>query len=165
MTHIPHQITHSMQKENLFIKSGIPSKKAKVNYFTGKIAAKDISAKIKPSTEKIYHVTFKNGARTKLHFHDAGQTLIVTKGKGSLVMYKKIGTGSKKFKIKKMESMNLSKGDCVHIPAKRLHTHGSTKKNEDFAHIAINSFPKKKSEPKTIWFESDFKTTVTEQLP
>ena len=53
MTHIPHQITHYMQKENLFTKSGIPSKKAKVNYFTGKIAAKDISAKIKPSTEKI----------------------------------------------------------------------------------------------------------------
>ena len=90
MTHIPHQMTHYMQKENLFTKSGIPSKKAKVNYFTGKIAAKDISAKIKPSTEKIYHVTFKNGARTKLHFHDAGQTLIVTKGKGSLVMYKKL---------------------------------------------------------------------------
>ena len=136
MTHIPHQMTHYMQKENLFTKSGIPSKKAKVNYFTGKIAAKDISAKIKPSTEKIYHVTFKNGARTKLHFHDAGQTLIVTKGKGSLVMYKKIGTGTKNFKIKKLESMNLS-----------------------------NSFPKKKSEPKTIWYESDFKTIVTEQLP
>ena len=53
-----------MQKENLFTKSGIPSKKAKINYFTGKISAKDISAKIKPNTEKIYHVTFKNGART-----------------------------------------------------------------------------------------------------
>lgn len=61
--------------------------------------------------------------------------------------------------------MNLNKGDCVHIPAKRLHTHGSTKKSEDFAHVAINSFPKKKSEPKTIWYESDFKTIVTEQLP
>ena len=119
-----------MKKVNLCFRK-LPSKKAKVNYFTGKIAAKDISAKIKPSTEKIYHVTFKNGARTKLHFHDAGQTLIVTKGKGSLVMYKKIGTGTKNFKIKKVESMNLSKGDCVHIPAKRLHTHGSTKKNED----------------------------------
>ena len=43
----------NMQKENLFTKSGIPSKKAKINYFTGKISAKDISAKIKPNTEKI----------------------------------------------------------------------------------------------------------------
>jgi quercetin dioxygenase-like cupin family protein len=153
-----------VQKENLFTKTGIPSKKAKINYFTGKIAAKDISAKIKPSTEKIYHVTFKNGARTKLHFHDAGQTLIVTKGKGSLVMYKKIGTGMEKFKIKKLESINLNKGDCVYIPAKKLHTHGSIKKNETFSHVAINSFPKKNSEPKTIWYESDFKTIVTEKL-
>ena len=153
-----------MQKENLFTKTGIPSKKAKVNYFTGKIAAKDISAKIKPSTEKIYHVTFKNGARTKLHFHDGGQTLIVTKGKGSLVIYKKIGSGFNNFKIIKLENINLSNGDCIHIPAKKLHTHGSINKNEDFAHIAINSFPKKNSEPKTIWYESDFKTNVTERL-
>ena len=49
----------NMEKENLFTKKGIPSKKAKTNYFTGKVSAKDISAKIKPSTEKIYHVTFK----------------------------------------------------------------------------------------------------------
>jgi len=154
-----------VNKENLFTKTGIPSKKAKINYFTGKIAAKDISAKIKPSTEKIYHVIFKRGARTKLHFHDAGQTLIVTKGKGSLVMYRKIGTGVKTFKIKKIESMILNKGDCVHIPAKRLHTHGSTNQKEDFAHIAINSFPKKNKEPKTVWFESDFKSKVIEKLP
>ncbi len=154
-----------MIKENLFTKTGITSKKAKVSYFTGKIRAKDISAKIKPSNEKIYHVTFKGGARTKLHFHDAGQTLIVTKGKGSLVMYKKIGVGMKNFKIKKLESTTLNKGDCVHIPAKKLHTHGSVNTKEDFAHVAINSFPRKSSEPKTIWFESDFKSKVTEKLP
>ena len=154
-----------MIKENLFTKTGIPSKKAKINYFTGKISAKDISAKIKPSTEKIYHVTFKGGARTKLHFHDAGQTLIVTKGKGSLVMYKKIGTGMKNFRIKKLESTILNKGDCVYIPAKRLHTHGSIDKKENFAHVAINSFPKKNTEPKSIWFESDFKSEVIEKLP
>lgn len=153
-----------MQKENLFTRTGISSKKAKTNYFTGKITAKDISAKIKPSTEKIYYVIFKNGSRTKLHFHDGGQTLIVTKGKGSLITYKKIGNSVKNFKIKKLEYINLSKGDCIHIPAKKLHTHGSVNKNEDFAHIAINSFPKKNLEPKTTWYESDFKTNVTERL-
>ena len=106
-----------MNKDNIFSKSGIKSKKAKTNYFTGAISAKDISAKIKPSTEKIYHVTFKNGSRTKLHFHDGGQTLIVTKGKGSLVMYKKLDNRTNKFKIKKIDSIILNKGDCVHIPA------------------------------------------------
>jgi len=79
-------------------------------------------------------------------------------------MYKKIGNGAKSFKMKKVESINLNKGDCVHIPAKKLHIHGSINKNEDFAHIAINSFPKKNSEPKTIWYESDFKSNVTERL-
>ena len=73
-----------MNKENIFSVGGIPSKKAKPNYFTGRIIAKDISAKIKPVNEKIYHVTFKSGAKTKLHFHSGGQTLIATKGKGNL---------------------------------------------------------------------------------
>ena len=52
-----------MNKENIFSKTGLPSKKAKANYFTGVISAKDISAAIKPATEKIYHVTFKNGSK------------------------------------------------------------------------------------------------------
>ena len=90
--------------------------------------------------------------------------MIVTGGKGNLVIYKKIGTGIKNFKIKKIKSVNLNKGDCVHIPPNRLHTHGSVNINEDFAHIAINSFPKKNLEPKTIWYESDFKANVTERL-
>ena len=88
-----------MKKENLFTKSGVKSKKAKANYFTGTVSAKDISATIKPTNEKIYHVTFKNGSKTKLHFHNGGQTLKVTKGRGSLVKYRKIGTGIKNFKI------------------------------------------------------------------
>ena len=75
-----------MNKENIFSKSGIKSKKAKTNYFTGAISAKDISATIKTTSEKIYHVIFKNGSRTKLHYHDGGQTLIVTKGHGSLIL-------------------------------------------------------------------------------
>ena len=76
-----------------------------------------------------------------------------------------MGAGIKSFKIKKLESVSLNKGDCVHIPAKKLHTHGSINKKEDFAHVAINSFPKKNTEPKTAWFESDFKSKVTEKLP
>ena len=158
---ITYFISTTMKKSNI---SSAPIKKVKKDYFTGSVTLREISRITKPTEHDIYHVTFKKSARTKLHFHDAGQTLIVTKGKGSLVMYKKIGNGTKNFKIKKLESVNLNKGDCVHIPAKRLHTHGSIKKNEDFAHVAINSFPKKNSEPKTIWYESDFKTNVTERL-
>ena len=81
-----------MQKSNINAKLK-KNPKAKSNYFTGKVVAKDVSAIIKPEEEKIYHVTFQNGARTKLHYHNAGQTLIITKGTGSLALYKKSAHG------------------------------------------------------------------------
>ncbi|MCH2604821.1 MAG: cupin [Candidatus Nitrosopelagicus sp.] len=153
-----------MNKENIFSRGGIPSKKAKSNYFTGKVIAKDISAKIKPKNEKIYHVTFKSGAKTKLHFHNGGQTLIVTKGRGGLSLYRRFGTNETNFKIRKTKSISLRIGDCVYIPAKTLHTHGTVTKKTDFAHIAINSFPKNNVEPKTFWYESDFQKNVIKRL-
>ncbi len=153
-----------MNKENLFSRVGIPSRKAKSNYFTGQVIANDISAVIKPKNEKIYHVTFKRGTKTKLHFHDGGQTLIVTKGTGNLSLYRKFGKNNTSFKIKKTKSITLEVGDCVYIPAKKLHSHGSINKKVDFSHIAINSFPKNNVEPKTIWYESDFRSYVTKRL-
>ena len=153
-----------MNKYNIFSKSGITSKKAKIDYFTGTVSAKDVSASIKPSSEKIYHVTFKNGSRTKLHYHDGGQTLIVTDGRGSLIIYQKIGKTKENFSIKITKKIKLKTGDCVHIPAMKFHTHGSTNKKINFSHIAINSFPRKNKEPKTIWYESDFKRNVTKML-
>ena len=153
-----------MNKANIFSRVGTPSRKAKPNYFTGQVVANDISVVIKPKNEKIYHVTFKYGTKTKLHFHDGGQTLIVTKGTGNLSLYRKFGKNNTNFKIKKTKSIILKVGDCVHIPAKKLHSHGSINKKVDFSHIAINSFPKNNVEPKTIWYESDFKSHVTKRL-
>ena len=153
-----------MSKENIFSSGGIPSKKAKSNYFTGKVMAKDISAIIKPKNEKIYHVTFRSGTKTKLHFHSGGQTLIVTKGRGGLSLYRRFGTNETNFKIRKTKSISLRIGDCVYIPAKTLHTHGTVTKKTDFAHIAINSFPKNNVEPKTFWYESDFQKNVIKRL-
>ncbi|MEK0348086.1 MAG: cupin, partial [Nitrosopumilus sp.] len=50
----------------------------------------------------------------------------------------------------------------VHIPTKILHTHGSIDKKKTFSHIAINILPRKNATYKTIWYESDFKTKVSE---
>ena len=55
----------------------------------------------------------------------------------------------------------LNEGDIVHIPAKTLHTHGSTVKKKPFSHIAINILPRKNAEFKTVWYESDFKSKVS----
>ena len=138
------------------------TKQLKVNpdYFTGKVILKEISSIVKSKEQKIYHVTFKNGARTKIHNHSGGQILIVTNGRGSLQLYSKSGNNKSKFQIKKTDKTNLHEGDIVYIPAKKLHTHGSIDKKKVFSHIAINAKPSINQEVKTIWYESDFKTKV-----
>lgn len=125
-------------------------------YFVGHVLLQDISKIIRSKEEKMYHVTFKKGARTKLHYHQAGQTLIPTGGKGTLVMYATRQIGSN-IKIKKTERIDLVKGDAVYIPARKLHWHGAVGKN-NFSHIAINAKLPGYKEAKTIWYESDFET-------
>ena len=138
--------------------------KANPNYFIGSVLMQEISSIVKSQEQKIFHVTFKNGARTKIHDHSGGQILIVTKGRGSLQMYSKSGNNKSKFQIKKTDKINLFEGDIVYIPAKKLHTHGSIDKNRVFSHIAINANASINTEAKTTWYESDFKTKVTKIL-
>jgi len=164
-----------------------PIKKVKKDYFTGPVTLQDISGITKPTEHNIYHVTFKKSSRTKLHFHTGGQMLIVTKGYGSLVYYKKTSNGISKFKISKTKTVNLVSGDVVYIPPKILHTHGSIRKNLVsgdvvyippkilhthgsirknlvFSHFAVN-FYSKNHKSKTVWYESDFRSNVTCKIP
>ena len=145
-----------------------PIKKVKNDYFTGPVTLREISGITKPTEHDMYHVIFKKSAKTKLHSHTGGQMLIVTKGDGSLVYYKKTSSGITKFKIEKTKTVNLSRGDVVYIPPKILHTHGSSfigyVGNAKFSHIAVNFYPKKNEKPKTIWYESDLRTNVTSKI-
>jgi len=126
----------------------------------------ELTSIVKSKEQKIFHVTFKNGARTKIHQHNGGQILIITKGKGSLQKYSKSGNNKSKFQIKKTDKVNLLEGDIVYISAKKkkLHTHGSIDKKRVFSHIAINANPSINQSAKTTWYESDFKTKVTKIL-
>ena len=151
-----------MKKGNI---SSAPVKKVKKDYFTGPVTLREISGVTKPNEHDMYHVIFRKSARTKLHFHTGAQMLIVTKGKGSLVYYKKTSGRILKFKISKTKTVNLTSGDVVYIPAKILHTHGSVRKNSVFSHIAINFYPKKNQKPKTEWYESDLRSNVTSKIP
>ncbi len=121
---------------------------------------KEIGDLLKVSEQKMYHVYFENGSKTKLHQHNGNQILIVTGGKGRLETFKKIGIQANNFVIKKIEQTSLKKGDVVYIQAKTLHTHGSTNRNT-FSHIAINILPRKNAEYKTTWYESNFKDVVS----
>ena len=149
-----------MKKDNILIvrvdKNLILQKK---KYFTGNVILHDISHIIKTPEQKIYHVTFQKGAKTKLHYHEAGQTLIVTEGTGMLVIYKKIkGTVKTGLKIKQVSKTSLKKGDAIYIQKYTLHVHGSTNQKQNFSHIAINSHTSAGLEAKTIWFDSDLET-------
>ena len=144
--------------------SSAPIKKVKKDYFTGPVTLREISGITKPIEHDVYHVIFKKSARTKLHFHTGGQMLIVTKGKGSLVYYKKTSGGTSKFKISKTKTVNLTSGDVVYIPAKKLHTHGSIRKNSVFSHLAVNFYSNNRKSV-TVWYESDLRSNVISKIP
>ncbi len=149
-----------MKKSSIYGKGD--KRKVNPNWFTNKTWMKILSEKIKSKEQDIYHVHFEKGAKTKLHAHNGNQVLIATKGKGSLEIFRKYGTSKTSFRIKRTQKISLDEGDIAHIPAKTLHTHGSTDKKRTFSHIAINVLPKKNSAYKTAWYESDFKTRVSE---
>ena len=151
-----------MKKTNIHGSSD--QRKVNPNWFTGKVWMKVLSQKIKSKEQDIYHVHFQNGARTKLHEHNGSQILIAIGGNGSLEVFKRLGSSKKQFKIKKTETTKLNSGDIVYIPAKVLHTHGSVDKRKPFSHIAINILPTKKATYKTDWYESNFKSKVTEKI-
>ena len=132
------------------------------DWFTSKTWMKILSEKINLPNHDMYHVHFEIGSRTKLHHHNGDQILIGVKGNGSLEMFRRYGKNKTDFRIKRTDKININKGDIVYIPAKALHTHGSVRKDKEFSHIAINVLPKKNATYKTEWYESDFKTKVTE---
>lgn len=144
-----------MKKENIgSIKPDISLLSEKRNYFVGKVILHDISRVISIKDQKVYYAGFRNGARTKVHYHEGSQILLVTQGKGILVLYKG-STKRKKIKIKTITKFLLKVGDMVCIPKHTLHWHGAIKK-KNFSHIAFNSFSSSGKEAKTIWYDSDY---------
>jgi quercetin dioxygenase-like cupin family protein len=137
------------------LKSDAALVKSKKRYFVGNAWLNDISDKLQIKGEKVYLANFNNGARTKVHYHQGGQILVVTKGKGMLVIYKKASTKKETVKIQKLSQTNLEEGDVAFIPKNVLHWHGALK-GKNLVHIAFNIFTEKAKEAETIWYDSDF---------
>lgn len=145
-----------MSKENFNrIKPDPKLQSEKGGYFLGRVVLRDVSKILDVAMQKVYFVSFKNGARTKMHYHEGGQVLVVTHGSGFLVLFKR-SRKNNGFVIKKQAVIKLTSGDVVNIPKQTLHWHGASK-GKCLTHIAFNSFSKGK-EAKTIWFDSDFKS-------
>jgi len=137
------------------LKSDTALVKSKKRYFVGDAWLNDISDKIQIKGEKVYLANFNNGARTKVHYHQGGQILVVTKGKGMLVIYKKTSIKKEIVKIQKLSQTNLEEGDVAFIPKNVLHWHGALM-GKNLVHIAFNIFTEKAKEAQTIWYDSDF---------
>jgi quercetin dioxygenase-like cupin family protein len=119
--------------------------------FTGDFIIKNVLDINDSNEQEMYHVTFKNGCRTRPHIHASDQVLIATEGNGIVVFAKRIMIDPDditKTEIEIEKTILIEKGDVICVPAFILHWHGCSNKNEDFTHIAI----RKRTQLDNIWF-------------
>ena len=93
------------------------------NYFTGTVRIDPMFQAEDPGRVAGSHVTFEPGARTAWHTHPAGQTLIVTFGRGRV---QREGGPVEE----------ISQGDVVWFPAGEKHWHGAAP-DTAMSHIAV----------------------------
>ena len=92
-------------------------------WFTGTVRIDPLCQAEAPGRVGSNHVTFEPGARTAWHTHPAGQTLVVTFGRGRV---RREGGPIEE----------IGPGDVVWIPAGERHWHGASP-NTAMSHIAI----------------------------
>ncbi|OWY01850.1 MULTISPECIES: (R)-mandelonitrile lyase [Thioclava] len=93
------------------------------DWFTGTVRLDPLFQAEEPGRTSGSHVTFEPGARTAWHTHPAGQTLIVTFGRGRV---QREGGPVEE----------ISQGDVVWFPAGEKHWHGASSETA-MSHIAI----------------------------
>ncbi|OWY10154.1 cupin [Thioclava sp. F42-5] len=93
------------------------------DWFTGTVRVDPLFQAEEPGRTSGSHVTFEPGARTAWHTHPAGQTLIVTFGRGRV---QREGGPVEE----------ISQGDVVWFPAGEKHWHGASS-DTAMSHIAI----------------------------
>ena len=100
-----------------------PSAPGPAEYFTGTVRIDPLFQAEPPGRAVGAHVTFEPGARTAWHTHPAGQTLIVTFGRGRVAR-----EGGPVEEIRQ--------GDVVWFPAGEKHWHGAAP-DTAMSHIAV----------------------------
>lgn len=117
-----------------------------LHYFVGSVEIKKMVTEAASKEVETYLVTFSNGARTKLHYHETDQILIATKGKGVVVLQGKVQVEGDAARVSMDEKHAMEEGDFVCVPAYVWHWHGAMK-GEDFVHLQV------KKPGKTTWLE------------
>jgi quercetin dioxygenase-like cupin family protein len=99
------------------------SQRPPAEYFTGTVRLDPMFAAEEPGRVSGAHVTFEPGARTAWHTHPAGQTLVVTFGRGRV---QREGGPIEE----------IRQGDIVWFPAGEKHWHGAAP-DTAMSHMAI----------------------------
>jgi len=133
-----------MQKSNI---KQVVSDQSMHQYFEGKVEIKKMVTDALTKEVETFLVTFIEGARTKLHYHETDQVLIATEGKGIVVLQTSVRMdGDTAATVQLDEVHNLNEGDFVCVPAWKWHWHGAVKESS-FSHYQI------KKPGKTVWLE------------
>lgn len=103
------------QDESLAEPSGSP-------IFDGDVVTQNLVAEGDATLLRVTAVTFRDGARNKLHWHSTDQVLVVTHGRGIVAT--------------RGEELRVEPGDVVLIPAGEHHWHGA-EPDQHFTHLAI----------------------------
>lgn len=133
-----------MQKSNI---KQVVTDQSMLHYFDGNVEIKKMITDTLTKEVETFLVTFIDGARTKLHYHETDQVLIATEGRGMVVLQTGVKMESDTTATVKMEEVHyLNEGDFVCVPAYKWHWHGAAKRS-NFAHYQI------KKPGKTVWLE------------
>ncbi|NIZ10669.1 cupin domain-containing protein [Pseudooceanicola sp. HF7] len=100
-----------------------PSTPGNEDYFTGTVRIDPLFQADPPGRSSGLQVTFEPGARTAWHTHPAGQTILITFGRGRV---QREGGPVEE----------VTAGDVVFFPAEEKHWHGASPKTA-MSHIAI----------------------------
>jgi quercetin dioxygenase-like cupin family protein len=89
--------------------------------FVGRVETQTVLGEESPHL-RVTEVTFRDGARNRLHVHSTDQLLIVTEGEGIVAT--------------QAEEREVTAGDVAHIPAGEPHWHGA-RPGRDMTHLAV----------------------------
>jgi quercetin dioxygenase-like cupin family protein len=96
-------------------------------WFTGDVWIDPITQGEPPSKLNIGAVLFTPGARTAWHFHQGGQTLYVTEGRGLV-------------QSRGEQTVEIRPGDVIYTPTCEEHWHGATPQHF-MTHLSITDGP------------------------
>ncbi len=108
-----------MQKKSFMSIKEEPNEKYR-DKFTGDFIIKNVLDNNDSNEQEMYHVTFRNGCRTRPHIHASDQVLIATEGKGIVVFAKRIMIDPEnitKTDIEIEKTVMIEKGDVICVPA------------------------------------------------